>query len=131
MSENAMRLLLQARLATLGWATQTAWENVSFTPTVGVAYQEVTTEFGDADAITLSDSSHLRGVFQVRLLHPNGVGVNDSDVRAKQIKAAFPRNLVLSNGEGKVKISRDPRISPGGKQGDRNVTVIRIRFSDR
>ena len=131
MNRQAARDLLESRLRTLGWTTQTAWENVGFSPTVGTAYQEVTTAFAETDAITLADSSQNLGVFQVRLMYPPNVGTKAADIRAKAIADAFPRNDVLSNADAKVKIMREAHITGGGKQGDRDVTVIRIRFSDR
>lgn len=132
MSHQAIRGLLQGRLATLGWANQTAWEQKAFSPTVGTPYQEVTTAFAEPDAITLAGSSHLQGVFQIRLLYPQDKGTADSDIRAKTIADAFPRNLTLpSGGPVQVKLSRAAHITSGGKQGDRDVTLVRIRFSDR
>lgn len=132
MNRQTVRGLLQARLATLGWASQTAWENVPFTPTTGTAYQEVATAFSEPDAFTLADSSQSQGVFQVRLLYPLNVGTGEADARAKAIADIFPRNLTLPiGGPPQIKITREPHVTGGGKQGDRDVTVIRIRFSDR
>ena len=128
MSQQAIRGALQTRLATLGWANQTAWEGVAFTPVAGQPYQEVTTGFGEPDAITLAHSDVLKGVFQVRLLYPPGQGTAAPDIRAKAVADAFPRNLSLG---GVAKIIRSAHVTSGGKQGDRDVTVIRIRFSDR
>jgi hypothetical protein len=128
-----MRGILQTQLLTLGWDTQTAFEGRSFTPTPGTPYQEVETVFSDPDPITMSGSDMHRGVFQVRLLYPalpaNGVGPQTT--RAEAIKAAFPRNLRLSSGGQVVKITRAPAITRGPVQGDRDVTIVRIRFSDR
>ena len=131
MNRQAIRALLHGRLATLGWGTQTAWERTAFTPVTNAPYQETSTVFAEPDAITLADSSRLNGVFQVRLLYPSGKGTADSDTRAKLIADAFPRNDVLSSADAWIKLMREPHITSGGKQGDRDVTIIRIRFSDR
>lgn len=132
MSQPDIRVLLEARVATLGWETQTAWENKAFKPTVGTAYQEVTTVFAEPDAITLSDSDVLRGLFQVRLLYPLDKGTSTAFARAKTISDAFPRNLTLPvGGPVQVKITRAAHITSGGKEGDRDVTLVRVRFSDR
>lgn len=130
MNRQAIRALLHGRLATLGWGTQTAWERTAFTPVTNAPYQETSTVFAEPDAITLADSSRLNGVFQVRLLYPSGKGTADSDTRAKLIADAFPRNDVLANANARIKLMREPHITDGGKQGDRDVTLIRIRFSD-
>ena len=135
MSEQVMRGLLQSRLLTLGWADQTVLEGKGFTPTPGTPYQLVNTIFNEPEAITLSDSSLLQGIFQVRLMYPlagvaaNGIGVPWA--RAEQIKALFPRTLTMLAAGSKVKIKRDARITRVEPQGDRDVTVVRIRFSDR
>lgn len=127
-----MRGILQTQLMTLGWAAQTAFEGRTFEPTTDVAYQEVTTDFSDPDAITLAGSDMQRGIFQVRLLYPlDDSGIGAQTARAAAIAAAFPRNAKFSTGGQVVKIMRKPAIARGPVQGDRDVTVIRIRFSDR
>lgn len=132
MSIQVMRGLLQTRLLTLGWADQTAFEGKPFTPTSGVSYQELTTTFSEADAITLASSDMQRGLFQVRLMYPVGTtGIGPQTARAEQIVALFPRNLTILSGGAKVKIMRKPAITRGPVQGDRDVTIVRIRFSDR
>lgn len=132
MSIQIMRGLLQSRLLTLGWADQTAFEGKPFTPTAGVPYQELTTSFAEPDAITLSHSDMQRGLFQVRLLYPIvTTGIGPQTVRAEQIAALFPRNLIIEGPGGRVKIARAAQITRGPPQGDRDVTVIRIRFRDR
>ena len=139
--EQLMRGILQTQLLTLGWADQTAFEGKSFTPTAGTPYQEVTTVFAEAFDRTLAGSSEQRGVFQVRLLYPltktDGTGTAQAGIgapatRAKAIKAAFPRNTTLPESGGqKVKVLRTPTITRGPPQGDRDVTIVRVRFGDR
>jgi hypothetical protein len=132
MSIQVMRGLLQSRLLTLGWADQTAYEGRPFSPTAGVPYQELTTAFNEPDAITVSGSSMQRGLFQVRLLYPIGTGgIGPQTARAEQIAALFPRNLLMTAAGVLVKVTREAHITRGPPQGDRDVTVIRIRFSDR
>lgn len=131
-SEQAIRGILQTRLLTLGWADQTAFEGKPFDPTAGTPYQELTTVFSDPDAITLAHSDMQRGLFQVRLMYPIlTTGIGPQTARAEAIKALFPRNLRLTTGGQLVKIIRKPGITRGPPQGDRDVTIIRVRFSDR
>lgn len=135
MSEQVMRGLLQSRLMTLGWSDQTAFEGKHFDPDPAQPYQEVTTIFSEPDAITVSGSSQQRGLFQVRLMYPladvasDGIGVPWA--RAEAIKAAFPRNLLMTAAGVKVKVAREAQITRGEPQGDRDVTIVRIRFRDR
>lgn len=135
MSDQAIRGLLQSRLLTAGWADQTAWEGKAFTPAAGTPYQDVSTFFATALPIGLAGSDQSRGEFQVRILWPAaGVaerGIGEAWARAEAVAAVFPRNLVLSNASGKVKISRRPTISRGPVQGDRDVTIVRVQFTDR
>lgn len=141
MTVQTIRGLLQTRLLTLGWEAQTAFEGKQFTPTAGTPYQELTTVFVEPDAFALADSSQRIGTFQVRLLYPltkadgsgttqNG-GIGPPTARAQAIADAFPRNLVLSSGGQKVKIMREAHITRGPPQGDRDVTIVQVRFSDR
>lgn len=137
-SEQAMRGILQSRLLTLGWADRTSYEGKGFTgaaPDALTPYQEVVTSFTEPFDRTLAGSSELRGTFQVRILWPvadvkaNGTGAPTA--RAEEIKATFARNLRLLSGGQLVKIMRTPHITRGPVQGDRDVTIVRVRFSDR
>lgn len=139
MSDEAlMRGILVNRLLTLGWANQTAFEGKGFAgaqPDATTPYQEPYVTFATPLDRTLAGPGEYRGEFQVRLLWPvsqvrqNGTGA-PSD-RAKQIKALFPRNLILTSGAQRVKILSSPLITRGPVQGDRDVTLIRFRFGDR
>ena len=132
MSIQVMRGLLQMRLLTLGWADQTAFEGKPFTPTAGVPYQELTTTFSEPDAITLAHSDMQRGLFQVRGMFPiTSTGIGPQTAWAEAVAAAFPRNLLLTGAGARVKVMRKPAISRGPPQGDRDVTIVRIRFGDR
>lgn len=135
MSEQVMRGLLQSRLLTLGWSAQTVFEGRSFTPSAGTPYQLVNTIFGEPEAITVTGSSRLQGTFQVRLMYPladiAAQGISAPWGRAEEIKAIFPRNLRMTAAGVLVKVSRDAQITRLEPQGDRDVTVVRIRFSDR
>lgn len=133
-SEQAIRGILQTRLLTVGtgWTNQTAYEGKPFTPTAGTPYQEVTTVFAEPLALSHTGPSEYRGTFQVRLLYPIvTTGIGPQTTRAEAIKAAFPRNLKLTSGGQTVKIMKTPHITRGPPQGDRDVTIVRIRFSDR
>lgn len=138
MSEQAIRGILQTRLLTLGWSDRTSYEGKGFIgaqPDADTPYQEVVTVFAEPLDRTLAGSSEQRGVFQVRILWPvsdvkaNGTGAPTA--RAEAIKAAFARNLRLVTGGQLVKVLGTPHITRGPVQGDRDVTIIRIRFGDR
>lgn len=139
MTIQAMRGLLQARLLTLGWEAVTSYEGKGFigaAPDALTPYQEVDFTFAEPLPISLSGSTdEERGLFQVRLLWPVSIvkasGTGAPNARAQAIRDAFPRNLILTGSGAKVHIKRKPQISRGPVQGDRDVTLVRIRFSDR
>jgi len=137
-SHQAMRGILQTRLMEAGWETQTAFEGKGFVgaqPDAATPYQEVSTFFATPDDDTLAGSSGQRGEFQVRILWPiaqvRAQGIGAPTQRAEEIKALFPRNLVLTVSGQRVKVMSTAAISRGPAQGDRDVTVVRFRFSDR
>lgn len=140
-SEQAMRGILQTRLLTLSWSiSQTAVEGKQFTPAAGTPYQELETAFATPIDATIAGSSQLGGTFQVRVMWPltttDGtgaaqIGIGAATARAEAIKAGFPRNLKLTTGGQTVKIMKTPSITRSPPQGDRDVTIVRIRFSDR
>jgi hypothetical protein len=133
MSQQAIRGALQTQLTTLGWADQTAFEGMAFTPTTGTPYQEVTTAFSEPNSYSVGATFQELGVFQVRLLYPlDNSGIGAQTTRAEAIRAAFPKNLALpAGGPTVVKIMRAGAITRGGPDGDRDVTIIRFRFSNR
>lgn len=128
MSQQAIRGALQTQLATLGWSSQTAWENRQFTPTAGTPYQIVNTLFAEPNSYGLGDGALERGIFQVRLAYPVDTGAADSSTRAEAIRAAFPKNQIVG---GVVKVNRKPEVTRLGAEGDRDITVVRIRFIER
>ncbi|MDO8912300.1 MAG: phage tail terminator-like protein [Phenylobacterium sp.] len=138
-SEQAMRGILQTRLLTLGWAEWTAFEGKGFAdgrePNGTIPYQEVETRFASAVPIGLARTDMLGGTFQVRLMWPvaqvRASGIGAPNARAEAIKALFPRTWKQKTGGQTVKITRAPAITRGPPQGDRDVTIVRVRFADR
>lgn len=128
MSQQGIRGALQSQLMTLGWADQTAWEDRHFSPTGGVPYQIVRTLFAEPNSYSVGEGAFERGIFQVTLAYPLNSGVGVSTTRAEAIRAAFPNKLNLG---GVVKVMRKPEITRLGADDDRDLTVIRIRFSER
>lgn len=131
MSTQVLRGLLQTQLMTLGWVGQTVWEKKHFTPTPGVPYQRVNTLFAEPNSYSLGTSAQERGIFQVTLYFPLNGGAAVSTERAEAIRTAFPKNLRLLGLGRLVKVMRKPEITELGPEGDRELTQVRIRFSDR
>lgn len=130
MSIPAIRAALEARLATLGWANQTEWPNVDFTPTQGTPYQIVSHLGADTGNPTLSGSEMEQGILQVRLMYPLGVGQGDVQDRAEVIRTGFAKNLKLTAGSGYVMVKRTPTIASGYRDGDRWSVPVSIRWAN-
>lgn len=129
MGQQAIRGALQSQLiSACGWADQTAWERRPFQPTTGVPFQRVNTIFAEPNSYGLGPGALERGVFQVTLCFPANTGIAESTARAEEIRAAFPKNLVLG---GVVKVARKAEITELGTDGDRDLTVVRVRFVER
>lgn len=127
-TQQEIRGALQTQLMTLGWADQTAWPNRQFTPTPGTPYQRVDTLFAEPNSYGIGDGAMERGIFQVTLAYPLNGGVAESTARAESIRAAFTKN---SRPGGLVKVARKPEVTRIGVDGDRDITTIRIRFTER
>lgn len=112
-------------------ANLTAFENVTFVPIVGLPYEEPIVAMITPNDYALADGAQQRGIFQVALKYPIGQGSGAATARAEAIKAGFAKNLRLTSGGQLVKIMRTPEITRTGIDGDRDVTLVRIRFSDR
>lgn len=128
MDQQLIRGAFQSRLATLGWHDATAWENRAFTPTSGVPYQRVNTLFAEPNSYGLAAGSMERGIFQITLAYPVNTGVAESAERVEEIRALFPKNQIVG---GVAKVTRTPEVTRLGADGDRDITVIRVRFTER
>jgi len=131
-TQQAIRGALQTHLLTLGWADETAFEGRTFTPAADEPYQQVATLFAEPNSYGLGDGALERGIFQVSLRYPVSRvaedGIGQVTARAEAIRAAFPKNLTVG---GVVKVARRPEITRLGVDGDRDVTIIRVRFIER
>ena len=126
----SIRAALESKLATITPAISTAYENVTFTPVTGTAYQACYTMPAEPYNGTLGDGFYReQGIFQVSLFYPQGVGPNTAETRAGLIRAAFKRGTVLTSGSVKVQINDTPYIGQGRADGDRWMVVVRVRWS--
>ena len=118
---------LEQRLATLTPAMATAYENASFAPVTGVAYQRITMLVNrPVDHAVTMDVTEERGIFQVSLFYPQGAGRGAAQARAELIKTLFKPPLTLSNGAVKVEINKTVHIGGGMPDGDRWMVPVSI-----
>lgn len=129
MSLILVRKALEKRLATLSPALATAYENASFTPVAGAAYQRVNLLPNTPDNSTQGASLYFeRGLFQVTVCAPGGTGPAAADAQAQAIRNHFKRGTSLVESGITVNITDTPRQSPGYIDGDRWAVPVSIPF---
>lgn len=113
-------------------ANLTAYENVPFDPVTGVPYERIFVKWAAPRATNVADASKMRrGFLQVTICWPIGVGTGGAAARADAIEAGFPNNSTITSGGQSVKIMSPADVTLMGIEDDRDVTVVRIRFSER
>lgn len=78
-----------------------AWENVSYTPTLGTPYLRAHWFPVESKPITLGSSPFIerKGFFQIDCVYPAGQGWGDARSKVAEIVAAFPpRTSFIYNG---------------------------------
>jgi hypothetical protein len=129
MSQTAISNALETKLDALTPALATAWENVEFNPTGGVAYQKIDILFAKPENPSFgSNFNRQRGYMQVQLRYPLNTGRTAALARAEAVKNWFPRGLSLQDGGVTTIVDETPEISKGGVVDDRYVINVRIRF---
>ena len=113
MSYVIVRKLLETQLNAVTPAIATAFENVPFNPTVGVAFQIVSLLPGQTENPTMGPAFQREvGIFQVLFAYPINAGPQAAMARAELVRAAFARGLTLTQGIVRVLIDRSPFIGP-------------------
>lgn len=114
MNPNTIDAALESHLLTLPGAPSIAWEDVAFTPKVDQAYLQVhqlrntTIEHGIAN-----DVREDRGILQVTVVHPAGMGKVKALEIAQSVAELFPAGLVLSLGSHYLFCDKHPAIASG------------------
>lgn len=122
---NAMETALDAITPSL----HTVHENEAYSPDASTPYQEAYLLPAQPDNSTLGDGYYQeRGIFQVTLKYPLGVGTLDCATRAKMIRDLFARGATFSDGGITVQIDATPQISQGTRDDDRWAQVVRVRW---
>lgn len=129
MSQSTIRAALEAALASLTPAIDTAWQNVSYTPVTGRPYQAAYLLPAEPANHSMGDGSRQeRGIFQVSLMYPPGQGTAAVGARADMIAALFKRGASFAKGDLTVQIERTPEIADGREDGDRWMVPVKIRW---
>ena len=110
-------------------ASNTAFENVKFTPKLNQPYQLSRLVPLPVENPTLGDDYHREvGFYQIVLSYPKGEGVGAIATQADKIKDYFKRGTTLVEGSDKVIVDRTPETSPVYINDTRAEITIRIRY---
>lgn len=110
-------------------ASNTAFENVKFTPKLDQPYQLTRLVPLPVENPTLGDDYHREvGFYQIVLSYPKGEGVGAIATQADKIKDYFKRGTTLVEGSDKVIVDRTPETSPVYINDTRAEITIRIRY---
>lgn len=112
MSVAAIRAALEVALAAMTPALPTAWENTAFTPTVGVAWQEIDLLLANPRALEAGGHWHEEpGALQVRLHYPPKAGPAAAEARAELIRSTFKHGSPFTASGVTVTVSNTPSIT--------------------
>jgi len=129
MSNIAIRQVLETKLATIEPKLPTAWPNTEFSAPEGQPYQEAYLLWAKPENPTMGDNHYRqRGVFQITLRYPQGIGAADADLRGELLRSEYHRGLSLTRNGVKTVIDETPEVSEGRNVGERYVVIVRIRF---
>lgn len=107
----------------------TAYENVPFTPTSNVPYQELSLLPSYNDSEYINDKQYISyGLVQITLKYPTTKGSKDILDRVKLYMNNFVRGDTLTNGGISIKIRSTPVAVNLGTIGDRYVYAISINY---
>lgn len=107
----------------------TVYENVPFTPTSNVPYQELSLLPSYNDSEYINDKQYASyGLVQITLKYPTTKGSKDILDRVKLYMNNFVRGDTLSNGGISIKIRSTPVAVNLGTIGDRYIYAISINY---
>ena len=123
------RLAFEEAINAISPTIATAYENVSFTPSSGVPYQELYDIPASNDHLFMDNAEfECLGIFQITLKYPSGKGAKDVSNRAELYVSSFPVGTILTKGTTKVHIIQTPKVNILGVDGDRYVVAVSINY---
>lgn len=129
MSLVLIRRALEKKLALLTPALATAFENAVYSPVTGTPYQKVNLLPATPDNSTMGSLTYMeRGIFQVTLCYPVGVGPAAAETQAQLLRAHFKRGTSLAESGVTVIVTDTPRAAPALIEGDRHTIPISIAW---
>lgn len=123
------RLAFEEAINAITPTIATAYENVSFTPTINVPYQELYDIPSSNDHLFInSDNYEALGVFQITLRYPSGKGTKDVSNRAELYVSSFPVGTKLTKDGVNIMVTDTPNVVPLGVNGDRYSVAVSINY---
>lgn len=109
---------LKAKLAALSFAPPipVAWPNRDFTP-AGFRYIAAQIDGLPNDRLTISGHHRISGVLIIGVVIPAGGGTGEADGIADAVAAHFPCDLRLTIASGALRITQEPSIRSGFRDG--------------
>lgn len=128
MSDAAIRVAIEVRLAAMSPPLDTAYENAPYSPIAGTPYQRIELMRAQPENPTYDTFKRKLGVMQVTLMYPQSAGPRDAEARADAIGAWFPRGLTLASGGVTVTIDGTAYVMAGFQDGDRWAVPVRVPY---
>ena len=129
MSLSLIRQAFEKRLAQLSPALSTAFENVQFTPVPNVPYQRVNLLPAAPDNSIQGATNYFeRGLFQITLCYPQGVGAGAAEANAQLLRTHFKRGSALLEEDLTITVIETPKVAPARLEGDRYEIPISVAF---
>lgn len=123
------RLAFEEAINAISPTIATAYENVSFTPTINVPYQQLY-DIPSSNNHLFIDNSEFEGlgIFQITLRYPSGKGTKDVSNRAELYVSSFPCGLKLTKNGEIITVLQTPQIDVLGVNGDRYSVAVSINY---
>ena len=116
-------------IGTVAPTIDTVHEGQSYTPTAGVAYQELFIKPAIDENLFIGDVGYSsKGFFQITLRYPTGEGLGNILTRVEAYKALFKKQFELTKDGLKISILKDLQVVNLGVDGDRLVYAIRANY---
>lgn len=128
MSAVKVKAALETGLNAMSPALSTAWENATFVPVAGTAYQAVNLLLAPPVNNEYGNGYREEGIMQVTLMYPIQVGASTALARAELIRTTFKRGTTFTKDTVTVTVSNTPEIAPGAVEGDRYALPVKVRF---
>lgn len=123
-----VRAALETALNAMSPALSTAWQNVSFTPVAGTAYQRCFLLPANPVNAEMGRRHDEVGIFQIDLMYPLQGGSSAAETRAELIRTTFYRSATFVSGGVAVVVQTTPHIEQGLPDGDRWKVTVKMQF---